>query len=60
MGERVSLTAAELERRLLYRDGLVLIIDKPAGLPVHKGPKAVTASTLTCPRSASACPLRRR
>ncbi|RME67260.1 MAG: RNA pseudouridine synthase [Alphaproteobacteria bacterium] len=24
--------------RLLYRDGLVLIIDKPAGLAVHKGP----------------------
>lgn len=24
---------------LLYRDGLVLIIDKPAGLPVHRGPK---------------------
>ena len=25
--------------RLLYRDGLMLIIDKPAGLAVHKGPK---------------------
>jgi tRNA pseudouridine32 synthase/23S rRNA pseudouridine746 synthase len=25
--------------RVLYRDGLMLIIDKPAGLPVHKGPK---------------------
>ena len=25
--------------RLLYRDGLMLIIDKPAGLPVHRGPK---------------------
>jgi tRNA pseudouridine32 synthase/23S rRNA pseudouridine746 synthase/23S rRNA pseudouridine1911/1915/1917 synthase len=24
--------------RLLYRDGLALIIDKPAGLPVHAGP----------------------
>ena len=24
--------------RLLYRDGLMLIIDKPAGLPVHAGP----------------------
>jgi tRNA pseudouridine32 synthase/23S rRNA pseudouridine746 synthase len=35
----VSLTPVDLERRLLYRDGLVLIIDKPAGLPVHKGPK---------------------
>jgi tRNA pseudouridine32 synthase/23S rRNA pseudouridine746 synthase/23S rRNA pseudouridine1911/1915/1917 synthase len=29
---------AELLSRLLYRDGLVLIIDKPAGLPVHAGP----------------------
>lgn len=27
-----------LLRRLLYRDGLMLIIDKPAGLPVHAGP----------------------
>jgi tRNA pseudouridine32 synthase/23S rRNA pseudouridine746 synthase len=25
--------------RLLYRDGLMLIIDKPAGLAVHKGPE---------------------
>ena len=24
--------------RLLYRDGLVLVIDKPAGVPVHAGP----------------------
>ncbi|PQA88084.1 RluA family pseudouridine synthase [Hyphococcus luteus] len=24
--------------RLLYRDGLMLVIDKPAGLPVHGGP----------------------
>lgn len=24
--------------RLLYRDGLMLIVDKPAGLPVHAGP----------------------
>lgn len=28
-----------MERRLLYRDGLMLVIDKPAGLPVHRGPK---------------------
>lgn len=27
-----------LLNRLLYRDGLILIIDKPAGLPVHAGP----------------------
>lgn len=25
--------------RLIYRDGLMLIIDKPAGIPVHAGPK---------------------
>jgi tRNA pseudouridine32 synthase/23S rRNA pseudouridine746 synthase len=25
--------------RLLYRDALMLVLDKPAGLPVHKGPK---------------------
>lgn len=24
--------------RLLYRDGLLLVIDKPAGIPVHAGP----------------------
>jgi tRNA pseudouridine32 synthase/23S rRNA pseudouridine746 synthase len=29
----------EMGSRLLYRDGLMLIIDKPAGLAVHKGPK---------------------
>lgn len=28
-----------LEERLLYRDGMMLVIDKPAGLPVHAGPK---------------------
>jgi tRNA pseudouridine32 synthase/23S rRNA pseudouridine746 synthase/23S rRNA pseudouridine1911/1915/1917 synthase len=33
------LTAAELVSRVLYRDGLVLVIDKPAGLPVHAGPR---------------------
>jgi tRNA pseudouridine32 synthase/23S rRNA pseudouridine746 synthase len=28
----------EMGSRLLYRDGLMLIINKPAGLAVHKGP----------------------
>lgn len=28
-----------LADRLLYRDGLMLVLDKPAGLPVHRGPK---------------------
>ena len=29
----------DIVSRLLYRDGLMLIIDKPAGLAVHRGPK---------------------
>lgn len=33
------LTADDLLARLLYRDALMLIIDKPAGIPVHAGPK---------------------
>jgi tRNA pseudouridine32 synthase/23S rRNA pseudouridine746 synthase/23S rRNA pseudouridine1911/1915/1917 synthase len=27
-----------LDERVLYRDGLLLVIDKPAGIPVHAGP----------------------
>lgn len=27
-----------LQARVLYRDGLMLVINKPAGLPVHQGP----------------------
>src|SRR5258708_37989569 len=34
-----ELTAEEIEARVLHRDGLMLVIDKPAGLPVHRGPK---------------------
>jgi tRNA pseudouridine32 synthase/23S rRNA pseudouridine746 synthase len=33
------MTPAELEARLLYRDALMLVIDKPAGIAVHRGPK---------------------
>jgi len=29
-----------LEERLLYRDGLMLVINKPAGIPVHAGPSS--------------------
>jgi tRNA pseudouridine32 synthase / 23S rRNA pseudouridine746 synthase len=29
----------DLESRLLYRDGLMLVVDKPAGIAVHRGPK---------------------
>lgn len=32
------MTPQELEARVLYRDGLVIVLDKPAGLPVHAGP----------------------
>ncbi|HEY2529575.1 MAG TPA: RNA pseudouridine synthase [Xanthobacteraceae bacterium] len=32
------MTAEEMVSRLLYRDGLMLVIDKPAGLAVHRGP----------------------
>jgi tRNA pseudouridine32 synthase/23S rRNA pseudouridine746 synthase len=33
------MTPEEMVSRVLYRDGLMLVIDKPAGLAVHKGPK---------------------
>jgi tRNA pseudouridine32 synthase / 23S rRNA pseudouridine746 synthase len=32
------MTPAEMVSRLLYRDGLMLVIDKPAGFAVHRGP----------------------
>ncbi len=38
-------TDADILSRLLHRDGLVLVIDKPAGIPVHHGPKG--GETLT-------------
>jgi tRNA pseudouridine32 synthase/23S rRNA pseudouridine746 synthase len=33
------MTSEDLTTRLLYRDALMLVIDKPAGVPVHEGPK---------------------
>jgi tRNA pseudouridine32 synthase/23S rRNA pseudouridine746 synthase len=33
------MTDDEIQERLLYRDAMMLVIDKPAGLPVHPGPK---------------------
>ncbi len=33
------MTPEEMQSRLLYRDGLMLIVDKPAGIAVHKGPQ---------------------
>jgi tRNA pseudouridine32 synthase / 23S rRNA pseudouridine746 synthase len=42
MGGRVSgfgMTPKEMVARLLYRDALMLVLDKPAGMAVHRGPK---------------------
>lgn len=39
------MTPEELIARLLHRDASVLVLDKPAGLPVHRGPKG--GETLT-------------
>ena len=33
------MTPDEILARLLYRDGMMLVVDKPAGLSVHRGPK---------------------
>ena len=33
------MTPEETRARLIYRDGLMLVLDKPAGIPVHRGPK---------------------
>ena len=33
------MTPEDTRARLLYRDGLMLVIDKPAGIEVHRGPK---------------------
>lgn len=34
-----ALTPDALLSRLLHRDGLMLVVNKPAGIPVHRGPK---------------------
>ena len=33
------MSAHDILTRILYRDALMLVLDKPAGLPVHPGPK---------------------
>jgi RluA family pseudouridine synthase len=33
-----AMTPQDLQARVLYRDGSILVIDKPAGLAVHPGP----------------------
>ena len=38
-----EITPEDMLARVLYRDGLMLVIDKPAGLPVHRGPKGGTS-----------------
>ena len=35
----MKITPDEMLARLLYRDGLMLVLDKPAGIAVHRGPK---------------------
>ena len=35
---RPEAALASLPQRVLYRDGLILVIDKPAGIVVHRGP----------------------
>jgi tRNA pseudouridine32 synthase / 23S rRNA pseudouridine746 synthase len=39
VSEPAILSPEQLQARLLYRDALMLILDKPAGLAVHPGPK---------------------
>lgn len=34
-----EIAPGDMLARVLHRDGLMLVIDKPAGLPVHRGPK---------------------
>jgi tRNA pseudouridine32 synthase/23S rRNA pseudouridine746 synthase len=38
------MTDEEIMARLLYRDALMLVIDKPPGLAVHRGPKGSSAT----------------
>ena len=35
---RTQAPPSEIQARVLHRDGLILVIDKPAGLAVHAGP----------------------
>ena len=40
MGSVESHSTTDLSARVLYRDSQLIVIDKPAGLPVHGGPRA--------------------
>ncbi|MCX7339525.1 MAG: RNA pseudouridine synthase [Hyphomicrobiales bacterium] len=33
-------TEADMLARVLHRDAMILVLDKPAGMPVHKGPES--------------------
>lgn len=37
--DNAGVAADDIVSRVLHRDGLMLIIDKPAGVPVHRGPR---------------------
>lgn len=39
MPQQQPLSPDDLAERVIHRDGLMLVIDKPAGVPVHAGPK---------------------
>ena len=54
------MTPEQMVARLLYRDGLMLVIDKPAGFAVHKGPKGGETSRTISTRCVSGCRARRR
>ena len=46
----VPMTPEETRARLLYRDGMMLVLDKPAGVAVHAGRRAAQASrTISTP-----------
>ncbi|MDE2335821.1 MAG: RNA pseudouridine synthase [Alphaproteobacteria bacterium] len=34
-----ALTAEDLQARVLFKDNLILVVNKPAGIPVHPGPR---------------------
>jgi tRNA pseudouridine32 synthase / 23S rRNA pseudouridine746 synthase len=38
-GSGFGMTPEAIECRVLYRDGLMIVLNKPAGLAVHRGPK---------------------
>ncbi len=59
--DEIEMTPEEMLARLLYRDGLMLVIDKPAGFAVHRGPKGGEAlDDFFEPLCASACRAIRR